>query len=257
MKQFYRNHKDNILIGWFLRLGRFVYRLPYVQKQIRQRRTLNEARYVLDQIYKDIPIGPYIKEFKNKGLLQKKFSLGTAGDFDILMLYLLTRIKKPQIVVETGVASGRSSSAILEALDENGGGNLFSVDLPKFYEGQPEMYLTEDGRKEHCGFVPKGKEPGWLVPDKLRKRWSLILGDSKTELLKLAIRLKRVDIFYHDSDHSYDAMMSEFQTIWPFIPPGGILLSDDVKGNNAFQDFVKKIKPKFHHDYDGLGIISK
>ncbi|MDP3696583.1 MAG: class I SAM-dependent methyltransferase, partial [Candidatus Taylorbacteria bacterium] len=136
-------------------------------------------------------------------------------------------------------------------------GNLFSIDLPKFYEGQSEIYLTEEGRPEHTGFVPKGKEPGWLIPPEIRGRWKLTLGDSKEELPKLLKELGKVDIFYHDSDHSYQAMMNEFETVWSFIPEGGVLLSDDVKGNNAFQDFVKKIKPRFHHIYEGLGIILK
>ena len=257
MKQFYRDHKDNILIGWFLKAGRYFYRLPYVQKKIREREAFRKARFVLKQVCGDVPVNFYLKELKGKNILQNKFSLGHADDFDVIMLYLLTRIKRPQNIMETGVASGRSSSAILEALKENGEGNLFSIDLPKFYEGQSEIYLTEEGRPEHTGFVPKGKEPGWLVPQELRGRWKLTLGDSKEELPKLLKELGKVDIFYHDSDHSYQAMMNEFETVWPFIPEGGVLLSDDVKGNNAFHDFVKKINPKFHHDYDGLGAILK
>jgi predicted O-methyltransferase YrrM len=47
-----------------------------------------------------------------------------------------------------------------------------------------------------------------------------------------------VDIFIHDSDHSYDHMHWEFEQVWPLIRPGGLLLSDDILGNQAFDDFV-------------------
>jgi len=256
-KEFYRSHKNNIFIGWFLRLGKFFYRLPYVQKRVYHQQAFNEAKYILSKIYGDKPITPYLKEFKNKKIFNKRFSLGHAEDFDVLMLYLFMRIKKPQTVIETGVASGRSSSVILDALYENNKGRLFSIDLPKFYEGEPKTYLTKEGRSEHSGFVPKGKTPGWLVPQNLRKQWNLILGDSKVELVKLTNQLKKIDIFYHDSDHSYNTMMYEFETTWPFIEEGGILLADDVKNNDAFNEFIKKIKPRFHHTYGGLGIILK
>ena len=256
-KTFYRNHKNHILFGWFLRLGNFFYQLPYIQKRVRQRRDLAEARYVLNQIGVIMPAKVYINEFKRKKIWRNKFSLGHADDFDVLMLYLLGRVKKPEVIIETGVASGRSSAAILEALRENGRGRLFSVDLPKFYDGQPELYLTKEGRTEHSGFIPKGKQPGWLVPQELRKQWSLILGDSKVELPKLMSQVGKTEIFYHDSEHSYDSMMCEFQTVWPFIPAGGILLSDDVRWNDAFKDFVEQVKPRFHYTYDGLGIVIK
>ncbi|MDN5698624.1 MAG: class I SAM-dependent methyltransferase [Rubrobacter sp.] len=44
--------------------------------------------------------------------------------------YLLCRLRKPEAVVETGVAHGVSSAFLLAALRVNGGGELHSVDLP-------------------------------------------------------------------------------------------------------------------------------
>jgi len=63
----------------------------------------------------------------------------------------MTRILKPEIVIETGVFEGHSSLAILLALEENNKGCLYSIDLPS-----PSL--------------PLGKEPGWIVPEHLRKR---------------------------------------------------------------------------------------
>jgi hypothetical protein len=49
-----------------------------------------------------------------------------------LMLYAIVRAYKPDIVVETGVARGASSSFILCAMHENGKGHLYSIDLPPY-----------------------------------------------------------------------------------------------------------------------------
>jgi predicted O-methyltransferase YrrM len=200
----------------------------------------------------------YLKEFKKSEIFRKDFSFGHSGDFDILMLYLLTRMSKPDIVVETGVASGRSSSAILFALKENNKGKLYSIDLPKYYrEKEPKTYITDEGKRELRGFVPNGKGPGWLVPDYLRNRWEFIAGDSKVELPKLLRGLRKVDIFYHDSDHSYQTMMFEFKTVWPLIQKGGYLVSDDIKWNASFYDFIKKHNYDLLHIYRNLGVIKK
>jgi hypothetical protein len=45
-------------------------------------------------------------------------------------IYAVVRILKPRAMVETGVANGKSSALILRALERNGSGRLYSVDLP-------------------------------------------------------------------------------------------------------------------------------
>lgn len=199
-----------------------------------------------------------LRVFKKNKIFKSRFSFGHAGDYDIFVLYMLTKIIKPEIVVETGVASGRSSAAILQALYENQKGRLYSIDLPQYYDGdQPGFYTTNEGNSELKGFVPSGRKPGWIVPDYLRERWELVLGDAKVELPKLISQFENIDIFYHDSDHSYEHMMFEFQTVWPLINEGGFLVSDDIKWNSSFTDFSQKINKKFIHQYRSLGFVKK
>jgi predicted O-methyltransferase YrrM len=143
----------------------------------------------------------------------------------------------PKIVVETGVASGVSSFLILNAIKLNKIGTLYSIDLPD---------------RNIIG----NKEVGFVVPKELRNNWKLILGDSKIELPKLLKELKQIDIFFHDSLHTYDHMMFEFKTAWPHIKEKGILISDDIYWNNAFFDFAEKIKQKYIK-FNGIGIIIK
>ena len=152
----------------------------------------------------------------------------------------------PEVVVETGVASGRSSTAILTALAENNKGRLYSIDLPHFYDGhEPTYKRTSEGNDELQGYVPKGKEPGWLVPKEYRDRWELILGDSNVELKKLVERLPQIDLFYHDSEHTYKTMMYEFDATWEKIGSEGYLLADDIRWNDSWKDFLAKHTGKY------------
>jgi hypothetical protein len=128
--------------------------------------------------------------------------------------YLVSRLLRPTIVIETGVANGVTSAFILRALAENGHGSLHSIDLPPLGRGVDHPV-------------------GALIPDRLRGRWQLHVGSSRTELPKV-VDGKTVDVFLHDSAHTYRTMSWEFATVWPFLRSGGVLLSDDVQNNKAF-----------------------
>src|SRR5258708_39384870 len=86
-------------------------------------------------------------------------------------------------IVETGVAHGVTSRFILEALERNKAGHLWSIDLPpieKFWESQ-------------IGAAVGGRYP---------ERWSYIKGSSRLHLPKLLSKLFQIDLFIHDSMHS-------------------------------------------------------
>lgn len=155
----------------------------------------------------------------------------------VLLLYTVMRLLKPSIVVETGVASGISTSFILLALEHNQYGSLYSIDLPTYMI--PQHYKIIDQVT-----VPEGKAIGWIVPDNLRHRWNLITGKSSENLKPLLERLSSVDIFIHDSEHTYENMMFEFETAWKFLNKNGLLISHDVNWNNAFSDFTNSTPNK-------------
>jgi len=140
-------------------------------------------------------------------------------------LYAVVRAVKPGVIVETGVASGLSSAHILRALAANGTGTLHSIDLPNVQQGS---------------VLPAGRTSGWIVPDSLRGRWKLHIGDTRELLPGLLGTLGRVDIFLHDSDHSYEAMSFEFEQAFPRLEYGGLLMSDDTHLHTAWDDFCAK-----------------
>jgi hypothetical protein len=147
------------------------------------------------------------------------------------IFYTIVRLCQPTVVVETGVESGRSSALILTALEKNGRGKLYSIDLPD----ETLMKRIPPGERGNMS-------SGWVVPEKLRKRWDLIIGDSKTILPKLLDQLGEVDIFLHDGEHSYENMLFEYRLSWAHIKKGGYLLSDDIDANQALNVFSKDLK---------------
>jgi predicted O-methyltransferase YrrM len=157
----------------------------------------------------------------------------------ILMQYAAVRAFAPEVVVETGVASGVSSSYLLLALEKNGRGVLHSIELGD----------------QH--YLPPGKLPGWIVPDWLRSRWDLRIGDSRDLLPRLFDEIGSTDVFIHDSLHTYDQMLWEYRAAYPFLRPGGLLFSDDAAWNPAFPEFCKEAGVRRWKILRGVGFLQK
>ena len=176
---------------------------------------------------KDFKISKFFKE-NPAGRLNRP-SQGHAGFF----LYILVRSLKPEFFLETGVSAGESSTYILQAMRDNNFGKLFSIDF--------ESAIVEKGLTT---IMPEGKTSGWAIPENLKDRWELSLGKSEELLPKILERQKKIDVFMHDSLHTYDHMMFEYTTSWDFIKKNGLLLSDDIvvmngKGHSPFVDFAE------------------
>jgi len=90
--------------------------------------------------------------------------------------------------------------------------------------------------------IPPGKEPGWMIPDELKERWTLVFGTSYDELPPLLDRLGAIDFFIHDSEHSYECMSFEFAQAWEALREGGVVVADDAHWNTAFAEFAARIE---------------
>ncbi len=161
-------------------------------------------------------------------------------------LYAVCRELKPEHVVETGVRRGESTAFILQALEDNRTGHLYSIDLPN-------VIMDRDT----SSVLPEGGRTGYLVPDQLAtSRWTLVLGDSRKELPALLDRIEWTDIFHHDSLHTYEHMLFEYREAWKRMKKGGLLLSDDANGNRAFTDFCSEVGAAGRILFE-IGIASK
>ena len=182
-------------------------------------------------------------KLKNFPSREKPYPIDYSINYDSRkFLYILCRIIKPKNVIETGVAYGLSSLYILKSLKDNNFGTLYSIDSI-FRPWQTREMI------------------GSIILEELRDKWKLLIGKSSEKLPEIFNELDQVDIFIHDSLHTYENMMLEFQHAFQKIKHNGIIISDDILGNDAFYDFVTEKKLKnFIIKVDegvGLGIIFK
>ena len=148
------------------------------------------------------------KRFKDKNLTHP------GGDSDLGRLcYALTRLLRPTTVVEIGVARGMTTTCALLAIEENGSGHMYSIDLPN--------YMADSA------YV------GSLIRTELKSRWTLLAGSSRWQLPKLKVRPELMII---DGLHSYQTMKYEYGAALEMVKPQGLIVCDDIECNLAFKE---------------------
>jgi Methyltransferase domain len=164
-----------------------------------------------------------ISELEEKGVWAGPASFKGWNDGDagfVRAIWCLVRHLKPRNVIETGVAHGVTSRFILEALERNGSGHLWSIDRPPM---EPEWK----------------KEIGIAVGNCFQQRWTYVLGSSRRRLPGLLSRLGEIDLFVHDSLHSERNVRFEMDRAWANLRPGGAIVVDDIDVNRGFHSFVE------------------
>ena len=156
-----------------------------------------------------------------KSFFDSKFDFGEASNE---ILFLLIRILKPSVVLETGVAAGQSSDTILHALRLNEKGHLFSVDVTN----QVGELIQEDNKSRWSLFV---------LP-KFRRRRAFTM---------FAQRLGSIDFFLHDSDHSDVWQLFELSIVMKCVPPPNILFFDDV--SHSLISEIQSVYPSYSVHY--------
>jgi predicted O-methyltransferase YrrM len=142
------------------------------------------------------------------------------GAADCRLLYFAARRLRPATVLETGVAAGFSSLALLEALERNGSGALFSSDFP---------YPRIENSARYVGVV---------VDERLRSRWTLEIEGDAVNLPRLLDRCGPIQLFHYDSDKSYAGRRRACDLVVPRLAPGAVLIMDDIEDNAFFHDLV-------------------
>jgi len=147
--------------------------------------------------------------------------LGIAGESDVRLIYSAALASGARDVLETGVALGWSSLALLKAT-EDVDGRVVSVDLP-------------------YPFLIGGRWVGAVVPPALRGRWTLLKQADRWGIPK-ALRLSDgYDLIHYDSDKSPEGRRWAYPLLWKALRPGGLLISDDVGDNEAWADFCDQV----------------
>jgi hypothetical protein len=220
--------------------------------------TGNESHRILGEVLG----GEYQRALASSALAQLESSL--AGQLDALSasgpfsldhnadwllartVFGICRALRPQVVVETGVAYGVTSAFILLALKLNARGSLHSIDLPPLASDADESV-------------------GALVPAALQGRWHLHRGSSRRVMPSLLANVGPVDVFIHDSLHTYWNMKREFTLVSKYLASDYCLVADDIQGNDAFAQWIQGIKPdhtlvvseEWKDAFFGVGVASR
>ena len=131
------------------------------------------------------------------------------------LIFTLIKCNNFSFIVETGVANGTTTSAIMSALDKNGNsGTLHSFDI------------LPQAAKAYSG------EGNWifhLLPSK----------SAHKEMVRIINKLQPSDLWIHDSDHGYRWQKFEYLLALRHLKPGGILISDDIDASPAWGELAK------------------
>lgn len=181
----------------------------------------------LKNINREIKFQPIKKKYKKIFDIADKIAkncpikMGGPGNLDLL--YWISEYLKAQKIIETGVAYGWSSLAILLSIKKRENSTLISTD-------RPYINLNND------------KYVGCVVPENLKSNWCIIKKADRDALPKAIKNLDTIDMCHYDSDKSYEGRTWAYNILWEAIRAGGCFISDDIDDNYAFYDFCKKIK---------------
>ncbi len=161
----------------------------------------------------------------DKGLGTGRHTYGWYSDMEIDMctaIWCAARHTRPEGVVETGVAHGVSSRVVLEALNLNDRGHLWSIDIAN------PLNLQVHG------------QTGVAVTDECRPRWTYVEGESRKVMPPLVAEVGKVELFIHDSLHTYKNTLFEMEQAASVMPVGGVMLIDDIRSHDGFATFARR-----------------
>lgn len=160
-----------------------------------------------------------------QGLGYGRYTYGCFSDADTSLcraVWCTVVHTRPEMVIETGVAHGVTSRIVLEAMNQNGHGHLWSIDLP--YPFDHRLHV----------------QTGAAVTDACRHRWSYLEGSSSQRLPPLIAEVGHVEVFIHDSLHTAKNVVFEMQQAASAMAPGGVMLVDDIRTHEGFMTFARR-----------------
>jgi len=147
--------------------------------------------------------------------------------------YVIARALKPSVIVETGIHDGLGSVLLLRALDRNA------------EEGV-------DGRLISFDVNPNA---GWLVGERLRKRWEPVY-EATSEALEPHLEGVEVGMIIHDSEHTYECEYFELTTAVSHASPTIALVSDNAHATTALRDIATDLASTTTSSESGRADIS-
>lgn len=195
----------------------------------------------------------WCRQYFRKGIFRHE-TIDTVDWFAIqrIMLYILVRLYRPTLCLETGVFYGGTTSFILNALRRNNHGALISIDLPRAgNDDSPKHHQVGDSED-----IPAGLDIGFIIHPAQKERWTLVRGSSLAEIPRIH---ETIDMYNHDSDHSFNFVKKEMELVLPKLSPGAVIMADDLDWSNGFYSVCveKKLYPLIITDNGKSGLKAR
>ena len=150
--------------------------------------------------------------------------------------YVLVRLLRPRVVVESGVDRGLGACVLAAALARNAA------------EGHPGSYFGID----------PNPAAGALLSAPLARQGRILRGDSLERLREI----DRIDLFIHDSDHSPRHESAEYALLEERLAEGAVVLSDNAHVTDCLLRFAERTGRRYlyfaeeprDHWHPGAGI---
>jgi predicted O-methyltransferase YrrM len=222
---------------------------PLLDEALEEARTVPHSNQVFER--RDY-IENYLQELTRK--YHAHYAAGWVNLEDALFLYWLVRKLKPTTIVQTGVCNGLSSAFMMLGLVKNGSeGRLYAIDLPPVFDPKDPAWTVKD--RVYGVVIPEGMSSGWMIPDAYRDRFEVWTGGARALLPKMVDKVDAIDLFYHDSDHTYAHMMFEFREAKRKLKPGGVIAADDVSWNASVWDFADQHGVPSYNFKGAVGVV--
>lgn len=214
---------------WDPELGDYSYELPDLERV---------AQFLADHfdVTKDLALALLQEPSRDQRLLDDYAALRRRTQLRSRMelghrplLWALIRLRRPTLVVETGLWYGLGAMVMLRALERNvedGGppGRLISFD--------PD---------------PTG---GWMVPERHSERWTWVQATT-TDALAANLAGLQVDLFLHDTPPEFGLEYFEFTTAAEVAAPGALLCGGNGRKTPALRTLCEERGFRFlQYDYD-------
>jgi hypothetical protein len=124
--------------------------------------------------------------------------------------YAIARATQPDHVVETGTHLGLGSCVIAAALLRNGHGRLTTIDIDP--------------------------EAGYLIGEP----WASVIDRRAGSSIDVLEEMRNVDMFLHDSLHTYDYEAEELTAVEANLRADAIILSDNAHESSALSEWAER-----------------
>lgn len=176
-------------------------------------------RTAIDEANADQQLRDDYARARRRALLPRSLALSQRS-----LWWAIVRLRKPSLVVEAGVWYGLGSTVLLRALELN----------------------AQEGHEGRLISFDPDPTAGWLVPERLRHRWTLV-HDGTEDALERQLVGRELDFFIEDTPSAYARERAGYEAALRHSTPAAILLASNGENTRALADLCHEHDLPYSH----------